>query len=124
MLNGVLWILRSGARWKDLSARLPPYQTCHRRFQGWVCSGALRDMLEALDINPCILLHAGPLYKGSFWQPRLGAGHGRCLNLRRANCGYSRSEGHLHIEQRRETGAVGSLEPARRHQSCEDQGLP
>ena len=48
VLKGVLWILRSGARWKDLPARLPPYQTCHRRFQGWVRSGALRDVIEAL----------------------------------------------------------------------------
>ena len=36
VVNGVLWILRSGARWQDLPARFPPYQTCHRRFQQWV----------------------------------------------------------------------------------------
>ena len=33
VLNGILWILRSGARWQDLPERFPPYQTCHRRFQ-------------------------------------------------------------------------------------------
>ncbi|MGE5445529.1 MAG: transposase, partial [Ignavibacteriales bacterium] len=27
VLNGILWILRSGARWKDLPERFPPYQT-------------------------------------------------------------------------------------------------
>ena len=48
VLNGVLWILRSGARGKDLPAHFPPYQTCHRRYQGWVRSGALRDVLETL----------------------------------------------------------------------------
>ena len=48
VLNGVLWILRSGARWKDLPERFPPYQTCHRRYQAWVNSGALRDILEVL----------------------------------------------------------------------------
>jgi len=48
VMNGVLWVLRSGARWKDLPARFPPYQTCHRRFQSWVRSGALRRVLEAL----------------------------------------------------------------------------
>jgi transposase len=32
VLNGVLWILRSGARWQDLPERFPPYQTCHRRY--------------------------------------------------------------------------------------------
>ena len=31
-LNGVLWVLRAGARWKDLPERFPSYQTCHRRF--------------------------------------------------------------------------------------------
>ena len=39
--NGILWILRSGARWKDLSARFSSYPTCHRRFQQWVEDGTL-----------------------------------------------------------------------------------
>ena len=33
VVNGVLWILRTGAPWHDLPNRYPPYQTCHRRFQ-------------------------------------------------------------------------------------------
>src|SRR4249920_2045964 len=33
VLNGVLWILRTGAPWHDLPRRYPPYQTCHRRFR-------------------------------------------------------------------------------------------
>jgi len=41
ILNGVLWILRSGARWADLPDRFAPYQTCHRRFQQWVGDGRL-----------------------------------------------------------------------------------
>ena len=48
MLNGVLWILRSGARWKDLPGCFPPYQTYHRRYQSRVEGGALRDILEVL----------------------------------------------------------------------------
>ncbi len=48
VMNGVLWILRSGARWQDLPERFPPYQTCHRRFQQWVREGTLRNVLEAL----------------------------------------------------------------------------
>lgn len=35
ILNGILWILRTGAPWKDLPERYPPYQTCHRWFQRW-----------------------------------------------------------------------------------------
>lgn len=48
ILNGILWILRSGARWKDLPERFPSYQTCHRRFQYWVRSGTFRTILETL----------------------------------------------------------------------------
>ena len=48
VLNGVLWILRSGARWQDLPERFPPYQTCHRRFQEWVTDGRLKKVLETL----------------------------------------------------------------------------
>ncbi len=48
VLNGVLWILRSGARWCDLPDRFPPYQTCHRRFQEWVRDGRLKRVLETL----------------------------------------------------------------------------
>ena len=35
-LNGILWVLRTGAPWHDMPSRYPPYQTCHRRFQEWV----------------------------------------------------------------------------------------
>jgi transposase len=48
VLEGILWVLRSGARWKDLPERFPPYQTCHRRFQQWVKSGVMRQVLWAL----------------------------------------------------------------------------
>ncbi len=48
VLNGVLWILRSGARWCDLPNRFPAYQTCHRRFQEWNKDGRLRKVLETL----------------------------------------------------------------------------
>jgi transposase len=48
VLNGILWILRTGAQWADLPTRYPPYQTCHRRFQRWVRDGTLERVLEAL----------------------------------------------------------------------------
>lgn len=48
VLNGILWVLRTGAAWADLPGRFPPYQTCHRRFQAWVRSGVLRQVLETL----------------------------------------------------------------------------
>ena len=48
VLNGVLWVLRTGAPWKDLPPRYPPYQTCHRRFQAWVREGTLARVLHTL----------------------------------------------------------------------------
>ena len=48
VLNGILFILRTGAAWADLPERYPPYQTCHRRFQQWVRSGVMRGVLEAV----------------------------------------------------------------------------
>jgi transposase len=48
VMNGILWILRTGAPWKDLPARYPPYQTCHRRFQQWVKQGAFKLIAQKL----------------------------------------------------------------------------
>jgi len=48
VLNGVLWVLRTGAPWHDLPARYGPYQTCHRRFQHWQRCGVLNGILWAL----------------------------------------------------------------------------
>ena len=52
VLAGILWVLRSGARGKDLPERFPPYQTCPRRFQRWVKSGVMRQVLWALAQDP------------------------------------------------------------------------
>src|SRR5437773_9503510 len=46
VLNGILWILRTGAPWADLPDRYPSYQTCHRRFQQRERAAVLRGVLE------------------------------------------------------------------------------
>ena len=48
VLNGILWVLRTGAPWHDLPERYPPYQTCHRRFQEWTRNGTIQRALHAL----------------------------------------------------------------------------
>lgn len=48
ILDGVLWILRTGAPWKDLPDRYPPYQTCHRRFQEWSNREIFAEILAVL----------------------------------------------------------------------------
>lgn len=47
-LNGILWVLRTGAAWADLPDRFPSASTCFRRFSRWVRAGVLRKILEAL----------------------------------------------------------------------------
>ena len=48
VLEGILWILRTGARWKDMPSRFPPYQTCFTRFQAWRKKGLLENILRTL----------------------------------------------------------------------------
>jgi len=48
ILNGILWVLRTGAPWHDLPDRYPSYQTCHRRFQQWSREGILKRLLRNL----------------------------------------------------------------------------
>ena len=48
VLNGVLWVLGTGAQWRELPNKYPPYQTCHRRFQQWVREGKLERILRVL----------------------------------------------------------------------------
>jgi transposase len=48
VLHGVLWVLGTGAQWRELPRHYPPYQTCHRRFQQWVREGKLQKALRRL----------------------------------------------------------------------------
>ncbi len=48
ILNGILWLMRTGAPWHDMPNRYPPYQTCHRRFQEWVKTGTFETILRKL----------------------------------------------------------------------------
>ncbi|WDD94375.1 transposase [Burkholderia sp. FERM BP-3421] len=48
VLNGVLWVIYSGATWSAIPRRYPSYQTCHRRFKVWHETGALKQVLVEL----------------------------------------------------------------------------
>ncbi len=48
VLDGILWVLKTGAQWNELPNKYPSYQTCHRRFQEWVRSGVLAELLRVL----------------------------------------------------------------------------
>jgi transposase len=96
ILNGILWVLRTGAPWHDLPERYPPYQTCHRRFQQWIAQGTLSRILEALaedlkergnlDLSECFIDGTFVVAKkGALcWKDQAGQryeAHGDCRRL-------------------------------------------
>lgn len=38
-LNGILWVLRTGARWQDMPNEYGARSTCHHRLQQWQAEG-------------------------------------------------------------------------------------
>ena len=48
IVDGILWVMRTGAPWHDMPEKYPPYQTCHRRFQEWVHTGVFKNILKSL----------------------------------------------------------------------------
>jgi transposase len=48
VLNGVLWVMYSGASWSTMPRKYPSYQTCHRRFKAWHESGVLLRIMTEL----------------------------------------------------------------------------
>jgi transposase len=52
-INGILWMLHSGARWSDLPRRYGASSTCHRRLQEWQQHGVWEQIwltfLSVLD---------------------------------------------------------------------------
>ena len=47
-VEGILWVLRSGARWKDMPRCFPSYATCWRRFEQWSNDGVWENVWERL----------------------------------------------------------------------------
>ena len=48
VLNGIFWILRSGAPWRDLPERYGKWQSVHARFTRWRQDGTWDRLLEHL----------------------------------------------------------------------------
>jgi transposase len=48
VLNGIFWVLRSGAPWRDLPETFGPYTTCYNRFVRWGRAGVWDQIMEAL----------------------------------------------------------------------------
>ena len=48
VLNGIFWVLRSGAPWRDLPDDFGPYTTCYNRFVRWRRAGVWGRIMNAL----------------------------------------------------------------------------
>ena len=51
MLNAVLWILCSGASWRDLPERYGPWQSTYHWYRTWTNDGAFDRILERLQVR-------------------------------------------------------------------------
>ena len=51
-INGVFWILRTGAPWRDLPPDYGKWGTVHQRFRRWRDKGIWEKILEALIDDP------------------------------------------------------------------------
>ena len=48
VMNGIFWVLRSGAPWRDLPERYGPRTTCYNRFVRWRKAGVWDRLMDAI----------------------------------------------------------------------------
>lgn len=51
MLNAMVWIVRSGAAWRDLPERYGPWETVYSRFRRWIEDGILDNIFRILGFE-------------------------------------------------------------------------
>jgi transposase len=51
MFDGILWVLRTGAPWRDLPERYGPWGSVYHRFNRWKKDGTIDKILKALRIR-------------------------------------------------------------------------
>ena len=51
ILNGMVWLARSGAPWRDLPERYGSWQTVYSRFRKWIDDGILDNIFRILSLE-------------------------------------------------------------------------
>ena len=51
VLNGVFWILHTGAQWRELPERYGKWQTVYSRFRRWLDDGTIDAILKRLHLR-------------------------------------------------------------------------
>src|ERR1700691_3696227 len=87
VLNGIFWVLRSGAPWRDLPETYGPRTTCYNRFVRWRRAGVWDQIMDALaaghdaavqmiDTSSCACTSTEPVSRTTItmiWVAREGA---------------------------------------------------
>ena len=47
-LNGIFWIMRTGAPWRAMSKKYGSYSTCYNRFMRWRRAGVWEKVLASI----------------------------------------------------------------------------
>ena len=51
IIDGILWVLATGAPWRDLPERFGPWKTVYERFRRWVREGFWQRILDRLQVE-------------------------------------------------------------------------
>jgi transposase len=91
VFEGILWVLRSGARWKDLPKEYPSSSTCWRRLRDWeerdVWLTIWRAFLAELD-QKGQLVWAETFADGSFAPAKKGGSASARPNVEKVRSGW------------------------------------
>ena len=102
ILEGILWVLRSGARWQDLPDEFPSPSTCWRRLHDWeeqdVWLDIWRAFLSELD-EKGQLDWAETFADGSFAPAKKGAPVSERPNAERVRSGWWWSTAKVYLSE-------------------------
>jgi transposase len=106
VLNGIFWVLRSGAPWRDLPERYGPRTTCYNRFVRWRKAGVWDRLMDAITEA-----HDGDIQMIDSTSIRA---HQQAATAKRGSRSLSRSlKGWPHDQNPRGRRPTGAAAPAR-----------
>ena len=64
-IEGILWIARTGAPWRDLPARFGPWNSVYRRFNRWTRQGVFQTVFNSMmkDLDMDVVMVDGTFIK-------------------------------------------------------------
>ena len=68
VLNGIFWVLRSGAPWRDLPETYGPRTTCYNRFVRWRRAGVWDQIMDALAAGHDVRTRIRPISDVIGWR--------------------------------------------------------